>query len=42
MPSTPRLLAFAFRNGRNWFCVAGVQCVATYPEAAKIIEEIRS
>ena len=36
------MITLAFRNGRLWFCVAGVECVRTYPAAMRVLKEIRS
>lgn len=36
------MITFAYRNGRLWFCIAGAQCVRTYPAAMKVLREIQS
>jgi hypothetical protein len=39
MNATPSI-RFTFRRGRLWFEVAGVVCVATYPQAIQLLQEI--
>jgi hypothetical protein len=34
------MITLVHRNGRFWFCVAGMQCVRTYPAAMKVLKEI--
>jgi hypothetical protein len=41
MKTAPRI-TLARRNGRLFFCVAGVLCVKTWPAAMKVLKEIRS
>jgi hypothetical protein len=35
------VITLAYRNGRFWFCVAGVECVSSYPAAVRILKEIQ-
>lgn len=35
------MITLAYRNGRFFFCVAGVICVKTYPAAQKVLREIQ-
>lgn len=34
------MITLVHRNGRLYFCVAGVICVKTYPAALKVLKEI--
>jgi hypothetical protein len=40
MNTAPRI-TFTHRNGRLFFCVAGVICVRTWPQAIRILKEIQ-
>lgn len=36
------MIRLAYRNWKLWFCVAGVQCVRTWPAAQRVLKEIQA